>query len=186
MRSLLILLLPSLALPVVADQSTTRNSIYSKHSQMTVEKINQTTEMLRDPTVIVDKLKDAFERTSGKPGPKTEQSPSLTPDSGAIKDPTQMTGSFSEALKRLSARRGGSGATEFKLPEIALAAKTFSEDGQNSSALLSINKKLYFVKPGGNFSFMQDNAIYEIAVESIDMHTVRIRIFPLNETLILR
>nr|WP_305906749.1 hypothetical protein [Methylomarinum sp. Ch1-1]MDP4519452.1 hypothetical protein [Methylomarinum sp. Ch1-1] len=51
---------------------------------------------------------------------------------------------------------------------------------------MSINDKLYFIKPGGGFSFMQDNEIYQVQVESIDLHSVRIRLLPMNEILILR
>lgn len=185
MRSLFILL-PALSAPAYADQDKNLGKVYSEHSAQAVEQINKATELLQDPTLMLEKFRQSFQRSAPSKVSSAGKTPLPQSDNGAINDPTQINGSFSAALKRLSIRRSGSGATDHKLPEISLAGKTFNQGGQHSSAILNINQQLYFVKPGENFSFMQDNEIYEIAVESIDIHSVRIRIFPLNEMLILR
>ncbi|WP_349431642.1 hypothetical protein Q9L42_019340 [Methylomarinum sp. Ch1-1] len=177
MKRLSLLLLLCLAQSAMAEHVKNINPNYSEGSNRKVEKLNQATEVLRDPPLALDKIKQTITDAGDTNKPSSPPSP--------IKDPTQINGSFNDALRRLSTNRSGNQSAN-KLPEISLSAKTYSEDGKNTSAILSINDKLYFIKPGGGFSFMQDNEIYQVQVESIDLHSVRIRLLPMNEILILR
>ncbi len=104
-----------------------------------------------------------------------------------IQDPTQMTGSFEDALRRIqSSNNNSNSGSNSTLPTILVSGKTYSENGKHVSAILTINDQQYFVRPGSLVSFMQNNTIYEITVTKIDMYSIHVRLQPLNQTLILR
>lgn len=186
MRRILIMALICLPQTAGAEHDALTGRIYAPSSAARVKQLNQAAGVLSDPTVIPQKFAQSLNQEPGNPVRNNAGASTLPTGPRGISDPTQMNGSFSAALKRLSVKGRGSAGGALKLPQINLAAKSLKKGGKQASAFLDINQQLYFVKPGESFSFMQDNTIYEIAVESIDNHAVRVRLYPMNELLILR
>lgn len=106
-----------------------------------------------------------------------------------ITDPTQMTGSFSQALKRVtgnagtSTRNGGTLAAPI-FPEISLAAKAIGRS-RDKAAMLSVAGKNRMIKEGGRFSFQQDKTLYEIRVDKIERDQVLVTVLPMGKQMIL-
>jgi len=154
--------------------------LQAEERKLTVDNINQARQVLNDPTQTVNKALAHAPLLSANDGKVVKKKP--LPQ---LNDPTRLTGTFREALRKI---RSGSGASDGgqQIPDITLAGKTYSEDGKKSSALLKIKERLYFVKPGTRFSINYNQQLYDIKVNEIDLQGVQITIFPANEVLILR
>lgn len=101
----------------------------------------------------------------------------------AIKDPTQMTGSFSQALSRITVKPGQGGALQ-TLPNIQLVARAIKH-GESKAVLLKVDKQNYLVKQGGKQTVVSNNNTFEIQVEQIENDFVRITLLPLGKVLFL-
>ena len=158
--------------------------------QLTVENINKATEVLRDPTVISEKME---QRLKGLASPTVKNAPPPPGDSapdGGLKDPTLMNQNFRDALNRKTnkAVNGPAGpASETPvLPKIRLLASVCGGQKNTNSAMLDINGKTHMVRADDKFSFVDNNRVMEIQVIEIHEHYVKVMVLPFNETLILR
>jgi hypothetical protein len=173
--------------PVAPDANSPR--------RLTVENINKTTEVLRDPTIAVDNamkeivpsvkkaVSDSVADVAAKlPGAPegVSQAPKHT-----IKDPTQMTGSFSQALGRVMAKPGGQNGVAAApiLPLITLAAKSIN--ATKKVALINVLGKNHLLHEGGKCSFTDKDVLYEILVNSIEGHQVVLTLLPIGRQIIL-
>ena len=103
-----------------------------------------------------------------------------------------MTGSFSEALGRITAkpeRGGGRGdpGNDKKptTPPIWVVSKAISQNGSRS-ALLDVGGKTYKCKQGSKFAFLWQDAWFEIEVRRIDFDAVTLTLLPTRKELILQ
>jgi hypothetical protein len=152
---------------------------------------NQQSEMLRDPGMAFDKarqilMSDDTPLPNSSPPAKT----SLTDKPGRISDPTLMTGSFTQALSRVSGKSGGpggvgGGVTVPAFPNIYLAAKAIQQD-ENKSVMISVDGKTHLVKEGSKFSVMANNVLHEIQVNKITKDHVDITVMPMGRQMTLQ
>jgi hypothetical protein len=153
--------------------------------RLTVGNINNETEILRNPGLAVDNAKTVLSRAAPetpKPiGPNLENSPRQ------IGDPTQMTGSFSQALTRIhgkpNAAGGGAAAQPDVPPQITLAARVSRRDSKG--VLLSAGGKTHMVREKGGFTFFENKMLYEVQVDSIENDRVIITVMPLGRKMTL-
>ncbi|MGR8941765.1 MAG: hypothetical protein ACU83V_00180 [Gammaproteobacteria bacterium] len=153
--------------------------------RLTADNIEQKTGILRNPGLAVDNAKAAS--TSETAAPKAS-APSLENSPKKIGDPTQMTGSFSQALSRIhgkpGAAGGGSAAAPPAMPQIELTAKVYLQGSK--AVMLKTGDKSHLIKEGGKFSLLDKNMLYEIQVDSIERNGVTITVMPLGQKLILQ
>jgi hypothetical protein len=164
--------------------------------KLTVENINKTTEVLRDPTVITEKIGQGLE---GFRLPTDKNAPPAPPGSsgnkGELKDPTLMNQNFRDALNRATQNKtgtvtnvpgAGSAPAVPVLPKISLLASVWGGQKNKSSAMLRINDRTEMVYAGDKITFFDKNEVIDIQVLDIHKHYVKIRVLPANETIILR
>lgn len=144
--------------------------VYTKESATNVEALNKATEVLRDPV-------KAF---SASEADKKE----------LIRDPTQMSGNFRQALKNIPIAganntnpNAANNTPNLTIPAIELAAKIM---GKNKSVMLRINGRVIQVTEGGRVTLVENQQVITIQVEKIDINQVRISVLPYNEHLILQ
>jgi len=116
--------------------------------------------------------------------------PLTTLDDKDIKDPTQMTGSFSEALGRITGKsdhNGGRGGNDNKptTPPIFVVSKAIAQNG-GRTILLDIGGKTYKGTQGGKFAFLWQDAWFEIEVKHIDFDAVILTLLPAKKELVLQ
>lgn len=99
------------------------------------------------------------------------------------KDPTQMTGSFNQALSRITGKPG-QGASPLALPSVHLLARAIKRGGR--AAMLKIDKETHMMKQGAKQSVVVNNQTYEIQLDEIGDEFVRITILPNGKTLTLQ
>ena len=163
--------------------------------QLTVENINKATEPLRDPTVITEKIGQGLEGfrlpAAKSPGPALGGNASK----GELKDPTLMNQNFRDALNRVTQNKtgtvanipgAGSAPVAPVLPKISLLANVWGGQKNKSSAMLRINDKTAMVYAGDKVTSFENNQVIEIQVLEIQKNHVKIKVFPANETIILR
>lgn len=150
--------------------------------RLTVDNISQKSEILRNPGLSVDNPKAAL--TSEKAAPKPS-APSLENSPEKIGDPTQMTGSFSQALSRIHGKPGpGVGGPAAAMPQIELTAKVYLQGSK--AVMLKTGDKSHLIKESGKFSLLDKNMLYEIRVDHIERNGVTITVMPLGQKLILQ
>ena len=180
----------------IAEHISEPNMVYNKSSQLTVDKLNKTTEIFRDPTKVVgasmgdisiDGLKNALPSLPRLPSQQATQ---------PLHDPTQMSGNFRQALRSYtpSVTNTGTSSESNVVPLIELMGKVYmpvdrqaDKTGNNdvSSVVLSINEKTFFLKEGAKSSVIIREHIITVSVEEIAENYVRIKLSPSNETLLL-
>ncbi|GAB4255618.1 MAG: hypothetical protein Kow0065_03760 [Methylomicrobium sp.] len=157
----------------------------SERPKLTVDNIKQQTQILSDPTIALDNAKRVLlKQPADAPptGPIT-----LDSEGQRIDDPTQMTGSFSQALKRINKAPGQSSAAPASLaiPSISLVAKAICHH-DNKSAMLNVAGKTRLVKPGNKFTVIDGGQLYEIEVDKIETDHVVITVLPTAMQIILQ
>jgi hypothetical protein len=113
--------------------------------------------------------------------------PSLENGPKKIGDPTQMTGSFSEALSRIHGKPGGEGGAALAqpdIPKIDLTAKVYLQGSK--AVMLRTGEQSHLIKEGGKFSLLNKNMLYEIQVNSIEPNGVTLTVLPPGRKLILQ
>jgi len=193
LRLLILFSFSSLAL---AEHLSQPNKVYNKASQLTVDNLNKTTEMLRDPTKVIGAsmgnisitgLKEALPNMPRLSGGKDEQ---------VLHDPTQMSGNFRQALKSYSPQVpvASSGSSSNSVPIINLIGKVYisterlateQSKQEKSSVVLDIDEKTIHLREGDKSSVIIKEHIVTVLVEEITKQYVKIRITPSNETLLL-
>jgi hypothetical protein len=162
--------------------------------QLTTENINKATEVLRDPTVITEKIGQGLEGLALPAAKNATPSPGGSINKGELKDPTQMNQNFRDALNRVQNKTGTAGNGQGAgiapagpvLPKISLLASVWGSQKNKSSAMLRINNKTEMVYVGDKITSYENNHIIQIQVLEIQKNHVKITVFPFNETIILR
>ncbi len=158
--------------------------------RLTVENINKATEVLRDPTVITEKMGQGLEGFRLPAAKNTTPAPDGNVNKGELKDPTQMNQNFREALNRINQNKSGTGAPVAPaapaLPNMSLLASVCGGHKNKNSAMLHINDKTEMVYVGDQITTLQNNQLVEIQILDIHKHYVKVRVLPANETVILR
>lgn len=114
----------------------------------------------------------------------------VDPESDSIQDPTQMTGSFTQALGQMQfkAAKGsgniGGGKNEPMFPVIELVSKKISGRAERV-VLLAVDGKRYQAKTGGKFSCLWNNTWLEIEINMITKDEVEITINPMKKKITL-
>lgn len=168
-----------------AEHLNEPNQVYSRSSQLSVQNINNAVEVLRDPNkVIAEKTTEFF-------GEKPSDAQNITQP---VRDPTQMSGSFRQALRSYAPRTPSTNdaGTQVIVPTITLAGKVYVPPSLNnlkrderSSVALSIDDTIVHLKEGDTSSIIKKEHLITIIVEHISEHAVQIKLQPSNETLIL-
>ncbi len=132
----------------LAEQTKNELTVYTKKSRLTVENLNKTTEILRDPT--------------------------------------QASGSFRDALKRIKpSSQQQSPSKQYTLPDLSLNALVAGPN-RTYSAMLKIDKKVVLVKTGYRLSIVSKKQLYEVVINKITREEIRLTLLPANEQIILR
>lgn len=168
-----------------AEHLSEPNNIYSPSSQSKVQNINKAVEVLRDPgKVIAEKTAEFFSENA------SDEEPSMP----AMRDPTQMSGSFRQALRSYAPKttQTNDAGAQVIVPTITLAGKVYvppSPDpfnqSERSSVALSIDNTIVHLKEGDASSIIKNEHLITIFVERISEHAVHVKLQPSNETLIL-
>jgi hypothetical protein len=164
--------------------------------KLTVENINKATEVLRDPTVITEKIEQGIKNVASSASKKTTPAPSdNSANQGELKDPTLMNQNFRDALNRVTQNKTGSVANSPGtgiaplgpvLPKMSLLASVWGGQKDKISAMLRINDKTEMVYIGDKITSFEHNQVIEIQILDIHKHYVKVRVLPANETIILR
>lgn len=151
-----------------------------------VENIQRQTEILRNPGIAVDNAQRVLSGAGDAvPTPTAAPTPAPTQTSARISDPTQMTGSFSQALNRINGKPGQNAAAAPALPDIQLSARSIRRQ-DSKAALIKIGGKTHLIKQGGKFSHVANNTIYEIQVNKIEKDHVEVTVMPMGRQMILQ
>lgn len=154
----------------------------SQPPPLTEDNINQQTRILRDPGMALDNAKQVL---LGQAPADTQAAPiTLDTHGKRIADPTQMTGSFTQALSRIKPGQGVAAAAP-ALPLISLVAKAISH-ANKKSAMLNVANNVRMVREGSKFSFIENNQLYEVQVNKIDSDHVDITLLPMGRQMILQ
>lgn len=119
------------------------------------------------------------ETTAPKPS-----APSLENGPKTIGDPTQMTGSFTEALSRIQGKPGGAAPAQPDIPKIDLTAKVYLQGSK--AVMLRTGEQSHLIKEGEKFSFLNKNTLYEIQLDRIESSGVTLTVLPPGRKLILQ
>lgn len=175
--------------PCLAQQPTDSDAELNRAPKLTVENIRQATEILRDPTVGLDSLRQVLRNQAGKASSSAAAVPNSLQDdvahSSSFTDPTQMTGSFSEALSRLKAKPGAASASSSDLPSVRLVAKAIGR-GEQKAAMLDVGGTVLLLRPGDKLSFQKEKDWYEVVVNVIEDDHVEVTLLPSGRRMILR
>lgn len=112
------------------------------------------------------------------------------PAADSIQDPTQMTGSFTQALgqMQLKATKGsanaGGGKNEPMFPVVELVSKKISGRSERV-VLLAVDGKRYQAKAGGKFSCLWNNTWLEIEINTITKDDVELTLNPMKKKITL-
>lgn len=112
------------------------------------------------------------------------------PETDSIQDPTQMTGSFTQALgqMQLKATKGsgnaGGGKNEPMFPVVELVSKKISGRSERV-VLLAVDGKRYQAKVGGKFSCLWNNTWLEIEINTITKDEVELTLNPMKKKITL-
>lgn len=191
-RLIILLLIGTVVCPAFAQQTVEEElSGYRAkpdEQRMTVENIQKKTEIVRDPGLAVDNAQRALANENSVSEPESVSTSTmrvvatLEEDRKRIDDPTQMTGSFSQALHRI---KSGQGAAAPAPPNVFLAAKAICQ-GNNKSALLKVAGQIRMVREGNKFSFLENKQFYEILVNKIEPDHVVITLLPMGIQMVLQ
>lgn len=145
-------------------------------------------EVLRDPTVISEKMQQGLKSLTSPTLKKALASPGSSATDGKIIDPTRMNQNFREALTRKSGTvaNGPGPAAATGLPKITLLASVSGGLNNSSSAVLDINGKAQMVRAGDEITVIQNNQVMTIQVIEIQQKYVKVTVLPSKEKLILR
>ncbi len=106
-----------------------------------------------------------------------------------IKDPTDMSPRFRQAMKQMvpSGGKGGNAADRITLPEIRLAGRSLGGKHGGATALIQIkDAPPFLVRPGSQFSVPSPSGdSLTIRVESIDEGSVQLVVLPYNRRLFI-
>lgn len=106
-----------------------------------------------------------------------------------LRDPTQLSPNFRQALRGITPKGRSASNTKTKkalaLPEIELAGKVLAQS-KKPKAMLRINKKIYYVSENSALSFVKNNQVITVKVLKVNKDHVKITVSPHNQTLILQ
>jgi len=174
----------AMVLAALAQAAFAEPSKPAQAPRLTAGNIDQKTEILRNPGLAVDNAKAVLSGEAAAPKPSV---PSLENSPKRIGDPTQMTGSFSQALSRIHGKPGASGGRtapeQPTMPQIELTAKVYLQGSK--AVMLKIGDKSHLLKEGGKFSVLDKNTLHEIQVDRIENNGVTISVMPPGQKLIL-
>lgn len=151
---------------------------------LTAGNIDQKTGIPPNPAAAADSAKSAAAGETSVPKPSA---PSLENSPKKIDDPTQMTGSFSEALNRIHGKPGGEGGTapaQPDIPKIDLTAKVYLQGSK--AVMLRTGEQSHLIKEGEKFSFLDKSTLYEIQIDRIEPNGVTLTVLPMGRKLILQ
>ena len=146
-------------------------------------------EVLRDPTVISEKMEQSLKNLTSPTLKNALTPPGGSTSDSKITDPTRMNQSFRDALNRKASKVGngvGPAVAAAALPKITLLASICGAQKNSNSAMLGINGKTEMVRAGDKFSIIENSRVMEVEVMDIHPHYVKVMVLPFNETLILR
>lgn len=170
-----------------AEHLTEPNQVYNRSSQLTVQNINKTVEVLRDPgKVIKEKAAEIFSENTG------QSTPAKQPQ---LRDPTQMGPTFRQALRSYSPKTtnvNNNAQNQPIVPTITLAGKVYvppvpmgQKQLEHSSVALKIDGQILHLKEGDSSSVIKKEHLITVTVESISQYAVQIKLLPSGETLFL-
>ena len=147
-------------------------------------------DVLRDPTVISEKMEQGLKSLTSPTLKKALASPGSSASDGKIIDPTLMNKNFRDALNLKAGKAGSGTATAATaaptLPKITLLASICGAQKNSNSAMLGINGKTEMVRAGDKFSIVENSRVMEVEVMEIHEHYVKVMVLPFNEILIIR
>lgn len=164
------------------QKKAANNQVYSKSSASTVEKLNKATDSLRNPGKILKKIAIGDD--------EEEQDEKSDAEEEILRDPTQMSGNFRQALKNVRPTTDGStngkDAGFPEMPDISLAAKIMGRKN-TASVILKVNKRNFNISEGKSASFIDSkHRLIRIRVDEIRRNYVKIFVLPHGEELILQ
>lgn len=184
--------------PVLArgDYTEDNKPMYSGNSRLTVANINNTTKVLRDPSVAGKNLQQHLSKISGTARSKLDDiagamdasTNEQTEEQSKINDPTKMSGSFRAALGNMTVRQTTTlttTGTPPDLPKISLAAIVYGND-QEYHAMLHVDDRTVLIKEGDKATFIDNNKVIEIVVQEITRSDIRLAVYPSNQLIVLR
>ncbi|WP_020157728.1 hypothetical protein [Methylobacter marinus] len=142
-------------------------------------------DVLADPTVMTRQFEQRLR------GPDQESGAGRKKSKEEFPDPTRMNDNFRDALKHVTRRSAVAGGETTvsaapNLPDISLAASACNMHKGQNHAMLRINGKTEMVSVNDRITYIEKNQLIEIHVLEIQKNHVQVRIYPSNETIILR
>lgn len=146
------ILLVTLAPQALAEPNTPKNPVYSEHSQLPVDNLNEAV--------------------------------------GVIRDPTQMSQSFRQAIKAIvpeaQANVPGAAVSGGKtLPLVELAGKVLTPNNP-AAVVLRINNRSFHIPAGGSTSMIHEDKVLTVRVDEITEQYVKVVLVELNKPMILQ
>jgi Zn-dependent metalloprotease len=155
----------------------------------TAAPVQETADALPDPTAVTRQFEQRLRRSQE---PSDQREPANNNKSkDELQDPTRLNENFRDALKHVTSRTAGAGnavnvPAAPNLPDISLAASACNMHKGKNHAMLRVNGKTEMVSVNDKITFIEKNQLIEIQVLEIQKDHVQIRLFPSNETIILR
>ncbi|WAK03277.1 hypothetical protein [Methylobacter sp. YRD-M1] len=151
--------------------------------------VQETADALPDPTAITRQFEQRLRKAQEPSDPQARARKNNSKDE--LQDPTRMNENFRDALKHVTSRSAMTGnavnaAAGPNLPDISLAASACNMHKGKNHAMLRINGKTEMVSVNDKITYIEKNQLIEIQVLEIQKDHVQVRIFPSNETIILR
>jgi hypothetical protein len=149
----------------------------------------ETADALPDPTAITSQIEQRLRRSLEPADQREPVKKNKLKDE--LQDPTRLNENFRDALKHVTSRSAVAGSQTTvsaapNLPDIALAASACNMHKGKNHAMLRINGKTEMVSVNDKITYIEKNQLIEIHVLEIQKDHVQVRIYPSNETIILR
>lgn len=149
----------------------------------------ETADALPDPTAITSQFEQRLRKAQEPSDQQAQAKKNQSKDE--LQDPTRLNENFRDALKHVTSRSAGAGnavnvPAAPNLPDISLAASACNMHKGKNHAMLRVNGKTEMVSVNDKITYIEKNQLIEIQVLEIQKDHVQVRIFPSNETIILR
>ncbi len=181
-------LIYAVAASAAAGEITAQSLAYKKPPKLNLDNINKATEVLRDPSVAVEKFQQGLGKikTQNQDGNGSGVGNNLEPVE-EIDDPTRMSGTFRAALNKRTFRTATSlKSTETPpFPKVSLAAIVYGKD-EKGYAMLHVDERTVLVRVGDKASFVDKGEVIEVVVQKINRSDVWLMVKPRNEIIVLR
>jgi len=144
---------------------------------------------LPDPTVVTSQFEQRLKRLQEPANQQEQANKNKLKDE--LRDPTHLNENFRDALRHVTSRSATPGNAVNvpmapSLPAISLAASACNMHKGKNHAMLRINGKTEMVSANDKITYIEKNQLIEIQVLEIQKNHVQVRIYPGNETIILR